>query len=493
MMKKLATLALTVIFLITIMGGIWSMAYPHERDGLSNYVRPQSSGAFPQNTVPSNVGTIHASPDISIQFTLGEFYTDYGGVIDVTAINDGNWDVFLIAFGFQWTGTNEIYEKQVNLTITSGSTVELGLLSIDGPGSSGEIEYRMLVEVLEKRGNEYYRITAGTDNWVPFEPSTISVMEETYPREYDYRINYYLYFDRTNELITPDSASVTYTANLATTHLGSGYKVSKIAAIFDYVDEILTYRLEPEGTDEWQAPEDCLSTKTGDCEDYSLLIASMVMEIGGTSRMYLIDGHAFAAIYIGNTTDDLENATNSIAAYYNQELKIYHLEDETGYWVVADPLGSFYFGGPPVGAVPISGGEDWGWTFNDTTVVHAIDITGVVESPPVWNNVVFWMYMMFISGVVLILYSTYVSRAEAAKKEAEADTKCQVCQMEMVGIPVICSNCNTRMHVSCLDQGRFCPKCRGMIISPPPPIVPMPVQQPLPPPPPAQQPPPPGQ
>ena len=125
----------------------------------------------------------------------------------------------------------------------------------------------------------------------------------------------------------------------------------------------------------------------------------------------------------------------------------------------------------------LGAGEDWGWTFNDTTVVHAIDITGVVESPPVWNNVVFWMYMMFISGVVLILYSTYVSKAEAAKKAEEANTKCQVCQMEMMGEPVICPNCNARMHVSCLDQGRFCPKCRGMIISPPPPVVPMPIQQ----------------
>ena len=454
------------------------MAYPQDREGFTNYVRPDSSGAFPLDTVPSNAGSIHASPDISIHFSLGQFYKDYGGVIDVTASNDGNREVFLIAFAFQWTSTGDIYEKPVNLTIPSGSIMSLGLLSIDGPGSSGEMEYRMLVKILEKRGNDYYRITTEVDDWVPFEPSTISVLEEISPRDYRYRTNYHLYYDKANELVTPGSASVTYAANLAITHLGYGYKISKIAAIFDNVDRILTYRLETEGTDEWQTPEDCLSTKTGDCEDYSLLIASMVMEMGGTSRIYLIDGHAFAAIYVGNTTDDLGRAIDSIGAYYGQELKIYHLEDETGYWVAADPLGSFYFGGSPVGTAPTSGGDEWGWTFNDTSIVHAIDITGVIKTPPIYNNVVFWMYMMLISGVTLILYSAYVSRSEAAKKAMITDTKCQVCQMEMLEEPVICPNCNARMHVSCITEGRICPQCNGALFPP------QPVQQPVAPPPP---------
>ncbi len=442
------------------------MAYPHEREGFSNYVKPGISGGFFQDPIPNIAGSIRTSPDIRIQFSLNQFYKNYGGVIDVTASNDGRQEVFLIAFALEWMATGDIYEKQVNRTLTSNSVIDLGLLSIDGPGSTGNVEYRMMVKALEKRGGEYYRIINGADDWIPFESSTITVQEEIAPRDYDYRVNHYLYFDRANELVTPGSASVTYMANLATAHLGPGYKISKIASIFDNVDEMLTYRLEDEGVDDWQTPEDCLSTKTGDCEDYSLLIAAMVNEIGGTSRMYLIEGHAFAAIYVGNTTGDLRNATESIGAYYDQELKIYHLEDETGYWVIADPLGSFYFGGSPVGAEPTSGGYNWGWTFNETTVVHAIDITGVIETPPIYSNVGFWMYMMFISGVALILYSTWVSRSEAVKKDAKTNTQCQVCWMEMPGEPVICPNCNARMHVSCISQGRLCPKC-GVGIFPP--------------------------
>ncbi len=493
MMKKLAVAVLSIIFVMTILGGVWSMTYSQPRSGFSDsdYFKPMASGGFSMDPVPSDSGTIHTSPDISILFSLGHFYRDYGSVIEVTASNDGRREVFLIAFAFEWMDTGQRFEKYVNQTIGQDQTRDLGLLNIEGTGSTGEQEYRMLVKILEKRNGIWYKLEVGSDDWVPFESSTITVIDEVQKNDYDYQINYHLYFDRANELVTPDSPSITYQASIATTHLGPGYKVSKIAAIFDYVDGMLTYRLEPEGVDEWQSPEECLSTKTGDCEDYSLLIAAMVKEIGGTPRIYLIDGHAFAAVYAGDTTSDLENAEESIAAYYNADLKIYYLHDETGYWMIADPLGSFYFGGSSVGSAPISGGEDWEWTFNETDVVHAIDITGEVPKTPLWYNVVFWMYMMFITGTSLIIMTSYWARKD--EKAAKGQSICANCKTHIPEnqISTSCPNCGSRMHNHCLVNGRYCPMCNNMVFPPPqPPIQPAQTTQPVsstspPPPPPA--------
>ncbi len=470
MMKKLVILVLGILFIMSILGGVWSMTTAPPRTGFTetDYIKPAASGALDMDSIPPYSNTIHDSPDLSIQFSLGHFYKEYGSVIDVTATNEGHRDIFLIAFAFEWVDTGQIFSKYLNLTIKSGEIEELGLLNIEGPGITGQTEYRILVQALEKRTNVYYKLEVRDDDWVPFESSTINVLDEAMEMEYDYQINYYHYFDRTNELITPDSPSITFLANIATTQLGSGYKVSKIAAIFDHVDEILTYRLEPDGEDDWQTPEDCISTKTGDCEDYSLLIAAMVNSIGGTSRMYLIEGHAFAAVYIGNTTQDLQTTEESISAYYNTELKIYYLEDETGYWVIADPLGSFYFGGSPVGAAPVSGGDDWEWTFEETEIVHAIDITGIVPEDEIWYNIIFWMFMMFLTGIILIAMTTYGSK----KENAVPNNTCALCNLHINESPVICPNCNARSHISCLNAGRYCPKCNTAIVVAGPPVRP---------------------
>ena len=43
-----------------------------------------------------------------------------------------------------------------------------------------------------------------------------------------------------------------------------------------------------------------LKVGAGDCEDQAILLSSMIEAVGGTTRVYLTDNHAFAAVYIGN-------------------------------------------------------------------------------------------------------------------------------------------------------------------------------------------------
>ena len=96
----------------------------------------------------------------------------------------------------------------------------------------------------------------------------------------------------------------------------------------------------------WEPPNVTLQIKAGDCEDQAILLSSMIEAVGGTTRVYLTDSHAFAAVYIGNNTDEVEAAIRGIRAYYGN-VDVNYITDEYGYWLMLDPTSSLYAGGLP--------------------------------------------------------------------------------------------------------------------------------------------------
>ena len=124
------------------------------------------------------------------------------------------------------------------------------------------------------------------------------------------------------------------------------YNIIQVCQIFDYLQEEIKYTQEPPGEDNWLSPIETLKNCSGDCEDFAMLFSALVTAKGGTARIYMTDNHAFAAVYIG----DKKNAAalfQDIESYYGVNLFFAVFEDEFGYWLVADPLGSFYLGGLP--------------------------------------------------------------------------------------------------------------------------------------------------
>ena len=99
-------------------------------------------------------------------------------------------------------------------------------------------------------------------------------------------------------------------------------------------------------------------------------MAAMVTAAGGTARVYLTDNHAFAAVYIGRDLSLLKN----IDAFYQANLSYAFFKDEFGYWLVADPLASFYLGGLPVGGVATEKNKkNYEWSII-TNKLYAIDV-----------------------------------------------------------------------------------------------------------------------
>ena len=147
------------------------------------------------------------------------------------------------------------------------------------------------------------------------------------------------------------------------------------------------------------------------------------------------------------------------------DLKIHAMADETGYWVIADPLGTFYMGGLAVGMAPVELYEgEWNTTFEETDLLYAIDVTGIDLGVPLWLEPNVWMGMILIFG-----FMTVVVALESAGGKASTKPRCHICagiieERDMY----VCPGCHTTYHRQCAFEHAYCMTCQKPIIFPPP-------------------------
>ncbi|KYK29589.1 MAG: hypothetical protein AYK23_01620 [Candidatus Proteinoplasmatales archaeon SG8-5] len=464
-MKRTAVAAaVTVFFILSIVGGLFAILAEVEVEGFvaSDLHAPGSFTASPLEDVPAVQGDVQTTPDVSLTISIGQVYKDYGGSIRLSIANNGSRQLFVVEVGFEWVGSLVENVHQVHEELHPGETVEVRAMDIDGPYYSGEQDYRMKIRVLQHRAQGWFRVTSGGDDWLDFPTHTTSVSSMTPAGAFTLDRNNPHYFDKANGLIDYDEPTVLQATNEAVAGLGSGYHIGKACAIFDYVDRTIVYTDDPT-EDLWYEPEVCLLNRAGDCEDYSLLIATMVHHAGGTARMYLTEGHAFAAIFVGNSTAELQQAAVGVRSYYGSDVKLMAFHDETGYWMFADPLGSFHFGGLAVGAVPSADTAlDLNATFEDTANVYTVDITGVAASLTLLGNPIFWIFLVITLGIVDI---SVILWAAADKHKPQ---RCLVCDNDTHPEHHYECKCGQRYHHTCLPSQSFCLNCGTPIEAAPP-------------------------
>ena len=191
-----------------------------------------------------------------------------------------------------------------------------------------------------------------------------SAIEDT---QKEYVSNPRFLFEELNGLVNPKDEGVLEVAQKASDKYPGRYNIYQICTLFDYVSNNIEYVPDPKEVEVWQAPNETLKLGTGDCEDYAILMASLIEASGGNSRIYLTEDHAFAAVYVGGGTDEIDTA---IRKYYNTPLTIYFISDQYGAWLILDSVSGFYTGNLPVGAKP----SKMDWDFENSTRITVIDI-----------------------------------------------------------------------------------------------------------------------
>jgi transglutaminase-like putative cysteine protease len=144
-----------------------------------------------------------------------------------------------------------------------------------------------------------------------------------------------------------------YALNLASKNSGS-YNLRQVLTIFDEISNKWQYVNDPR-TNELisKASFSVQNGFKGDCDDYAVLLSSLIQSIGGKTR--IVNGfnhtssHAFAELFIGNQAKKQETSYLLHKRYgrnYPNGLVIHYSKDANGnYWLNLD-WSAKYPGGP---------------------------------------------------------------------------------------------------------------------------------------------------
>ena len=175
-----------------------------------------------------------------------------------------------------------------------------------------------------------------------------------------------------NSRVEPDNSRVHDLAlALAAEHSGD-YTVDQVCEIYSYLKygnstkKPWSYARDPRGVDYFNfaskslsAGDDAKCAGAGDCDDFAILMSSLVESIGGTTRIILArnnstGGHAYAEVYIGQLSDpnsQVEEIIKWLQQEYDTEKIFAHIEtDAKDVWLNLDwgydAKGNAHPGGP---------------------------------------------------------------------------------------------------------------------------------------------------
>jgi hypothetical protein len=146
----------------------------------------------------------------------------------------------------------------------------------------------------------------------------------------------------------PTDLAVRQAASQAITKHPGAFSLNQLLDIYDWVRANIFYQNVPINIWSPYSPNETLRTKSGDCKNQAVLIASMVEAIGGSARILYIPDckHAFAEVYVGNN-EDVNALNDAVWSHYqmnDEDYKIHwhtskNANGETENWFIFDTAG----------------------------------------------------------------------------------------------------------------------------------------------------------
>jgi transglutaminase-like putative cysteine protease len=316
-------------------------------------------------------------PGFSVRsnYQTSDFFQGGVSYVRINIRNEGRNPIFINRYGVSVKASeNKLFSEDCGVLLPPGEAKNLGVIAVQIPDekkASFNLVLWLLASTSEGKWHVYdpYFLNGFTADLKPMQ-------EKLNP---EYRHNPARYFKIINKLVEPAEPSVRNRAAEVARAYPGAYNIYQVCALFDTVKENVQYVSDPRGNDVWEPANVTLKIGAGDCEDQAILLSSMLEAVGGTTRVYLTDTHAFAAVYIGNGTAATDSAVKGIRAYYGN-VDVNYLTDRYGSWLMLDPTTSLYAGGLPGKTAQTRVQESYknkvqrSWAFIDTTEVKAIDI-----------------------------------------------------------------------------------------------------------------------
>jgi|BioPla2DNA2_1021312.scaffolds.fasta_scaffold13466_5 hypothetical protein len=148
-----------------------------------------------------------------------------------------------------------------------------------------------------------------------------------------------------------------YALSLIDKSHGGERNIAQVCDIWEKVYNKWTYVSDPKGLEYFSSASNTIKLGLkGDCDDFAILVASLIEATGGGTRIILAHGadgggHAYPEVYITSNKEDFNSIAQYICKRYHCKSVAYHLErDKDGnprYWLNLDwqsrhPGGKFY-------------------------------------------------------------------------------------------------------------------------------------------------------
>ncbi len=326
-------------------------------------------------TIPKHVHNI-----IAIWFfEKNAVYRQYGGTINLLIKNNGTQMIYVYQIGvkLQYYKKNRLQPDskvfaEAGKFIAPGDEVDVGMVQFHGPLDTGDYQYSILFSLFLQNDSGFWNDCGEQEST----EKDLTVVEPPNTVTYEQHYNLIQYYKKINEIVAPSSPEVYNLSHQLANQFQAQFNIYQACAVFDYVRNEIKYFSDPATTTNyWCTPEQTLKFG-GDCEDHSTLIASLLISLGGSVRMYMTDSHAFIALYIGNSSH-LDGIIKGIHNYYGTNLNLFYFSDKLGNWLMVDTIGSIYLGGLPLGAVPVitsNSDSNLSWGFTETKNLFITDV-----------------------------------------------------------------------------------------------------------------------
>jgi hypothetical protein len=116
-------------------------------------------------------------------------------------------------------------------------------------------------------------------------------------------------------------------------------QICRQLSLLKYVKENFRYVPDPSSFDYFASPQESIELMAGDCDDYTILIASILKAIGANVRIIWAPKHVYPELYCGDKMN-FEKYVSAIYTLFEQEIgqkQIYYRIDKNGnYWINID-------------------------------------------------------------------------------------------------------------------------------------------------------------
>jgi hypothetical protein len=110
-------------------------------------------------------------------------------------------------------------------------------------------------------------------------------------------------------------------------------------SLLKYIKENFKYVSDPSHFDYFASPQESIELMAGDCDDYTILVASVLKAIGANVRIVWAPKHVYPELYCGNKME-FEKYVSAIYTFFENEMgvkNIYYRIDKNGnYWINID-------------------------------------------------------------------------------------------------------------------------------------------------------------